>query len=116
MAGDPLPPATTPPLCTLYKQNGKTLSEERTIEERISRLETEVFVGETGVGKAVVGLYELNHKLLQLIGDHAHDTSFRDSKLMHEIAQLYSALMGDNADEDSADNVVMLHPDGPDPT
>ena len=35
---------------------------------------------------------------------------------MHEIAQLYSALMGDNADEDSADNVVMLHPDGPDPT
>ena len=83
------------------------MSKEPTIEERISRLETEVFVGETGVGKAVVGLYELTHKLLQLIGDHAHDSSFRDSKLMHEIGQLYSALMGD----DSPDNVVPLHPD-----
>ena len=112
MAGDPLPPATAPHSVQCTKE-GKTLSKELTIEERISRLETEVFVGETGVGKAVVGLYELSHKLLQLIGDHAHDSSYRDSKLMHEIGQLYSALMGEDS-SDNPDNVVVLHPDGPD--
>jgi hypothetical protein len=31
---------------------------------------------------------------------------------MHEIGQLYSALMGD----DSPDNVVPLHPDSPEPS
>ena len=102
VAGVPFHPATTPPaMYNVQTRNGKTLSKERTIEERISRLETEVFVGETGVGKAVVGLYELTQKMLQLIGDHAHDSSFRDSKLMHEIGELYSALMGKEADGDS---------------
>jgi len=93
-------------------RNGKTLSKERTIEERISRLETEVFVGETGVGKAVVGLYELAQNMLQIIGDHAHDSSFRDSKLMHEIGELYSALMGKEPDGDTPG----LHLVDPDPS
>ncbi len=84
------------------------------VNDRLERLEKAMFAGDVDVGMALTALYQVVQRYIQIQGDNAHDLMVIQSKMMHEMGQLFDHLTPadeDTDEDDEPDPALRLVPD-----